>query len=385
MDKLKSDAVKTLLLAAGSGCVGIVLIWNLYNSSKNKKIHRVVVSSNAKINSLGFRKESFNKTIISPTIPSDIRKNISLSFPKDYKSSWVYYIDGMCWLAPWMGVFILTFYHQHRYSVNYYKTGDTWNRIKLLALSPIFGWSMCGIIFTGHDALHETFAPKSIWIGDKINKITAFICMDSMIFSSFTWNKQHAIHHKNVNIDGFDDMYIRGNNFVTEQLWVGSLVPRYWFYDLKELLNINSLNMYKVGCKFQIIIASYFRFYYLYYKCFNDFDPVFVLSNVIWLLICFNYIGLLSHSIPVRSKGQTDDYFILAMRETWDIFPKSGFMNFLHCGIGAHCSHHIFPYIPRSLFSITHDKLKELCPKEYRVIDTWTDELWLFWNRRTEM
>ena len=179
-------------------------------------------------------------------------------------------------------------------------------------------------------------------------------------------------------------MMIRGSDPVEEQFWSLGMVVNYWMWDFEELCLNWKLSGVVLFRKIKIITGSCFRFYYLYYK-FTNGDPYLLASNFIVMAIMINYIGFLSHSIPVTSKGKTDDYFIWAMRETWDIFPQSPFMNFLHCGNGGHASHHVFPYLPRSLYGTASEVLEKYCGDEYRKIDTIQDELWLFWNRRSEM
>ena len=179
-------------------------------------------------------------------------------------------------------------------------------------------------------------------------------------------------------------MNIRGTDILEEQLWSASLVPKYWLHDLNELCFNWQFQQRVLFRKVTILSGAYFRFYYLFYT-FTNGDPSLLCSNAVWLALCMNYIGFLAHSVPVTSKGKTDDYWIWAMRETWDIFPRSGFMNFLHCGNGGHCSHHMFPYLPRSLFWKTAEILEKYCKDEYREIDSIKDELWLLWNRHSEM
>ena len=253
-----------------------------------------------------------------------------------------------------------------------------------MLLSPIWAWSFTGIALTGHDSIHGTFAPKETKLGNLINEITPFITMDCFIWSSWIWNKRHLMHHKNVNIEGVDDMNIRGTDILEEQLWSASLVAKYWWYDFKELCFNWDLEQNILLRKLKIVGGAYFRFYYVFYRFING-DPSVLFSNAVCLAFCMNYIGFLSHALPVTSKGKTNNYWIWAMRETWDIFPRSGLMNFLHCGNGGHCSHHMFPYLPRSLFWKTADVLDKHCKDEYREITTIKDELWLFWNRHSEM
>ena len=184
----------------------------LYTASKvnekyrGRNIKKKVIAdgstTKSKLNQFGFAGATYDDETDTPVIHSSIRKQMLAAFPKDYKTSWKYYTQGFSWLFGYASVYAATAFCQYKLSVQYSKDHNVMNRVKMSLLSPLYAWAFVGVGLTGHDAVHGTFAPKGTRLGQIVNSVTPFFTLDMIIFSSWIWNKQHTMHHKNINVEG---------------------------------------------------------------------------------------------------------------------------------------------------------------------------------------
>lgn len=224
--------------------------------------------------------------------------------------------------------------------------GETRPALVLLE-SAMFGWSWFALLMVGHDAMHRAFAPWQ-WVND----VVAFVTLDCVLFSRASWFQgHHAIHHARSHSKE-DEMYLRGDS-LAEDMWnLLRMVLGYLRSDFSRLIRR------PVWHEWLGMTARVALFWALL--------PLALLPAIGFLLLFGNYLGLLSHSLPVDRRS--DDQVVRQLRSTWDLFPASFVASLLTGGLNAHATHHVFPALPRGAQSWGAQVLREEAGAEYCAV-----------------
>jgi fatty acid desaturase len=107
--------------------------------------------------------------------------------------------------------------------------------------------------------------------------------------------------------------------------------------------------------------------------------PFALVPAVLFLLVFGNYLGLLSHSLPVNRSS--DDPVIRQLRTTWDLYPESFVASLLAGGLNAHATHHVYPSLPRGAQKLGARILREEAGEEYRCVRSLSG-LWTLYRLR---
>jgi len=108
--------------------------------------------------------------------------------------------------------------------------------------------------------------------------------------------------------------------------------------------------------------------------------PLALLPAIVSLLLCGNYLGLLSHALPV-GRGTTDPV-LRQLRTTWDLYPGSFVASLVTGGLNAHATHHVYPTLPRGAQPMGTRILRDEAGMEHRCVDTLSGLWTLFRLRR---
>lgn len=96
--------------------------------------------------------------------------------------------------------------------------------------------------------------------------------------------------------------------------------------------------------------------------------PFALVPAILSLLFFGNYLGLLSHSLPVDRRSV--DPVIRQLRTTWDLYPESFLAALLTGGLNAHVTHHVYPSLPRGAQKWGARVLREEGGSEYRCVQS---------------
>lgn len=226
--------------------------------------------------------------------------------------------------------------------------GETRPLLVLLE-SAVFGWSWFALLMVGHDAMHRAFAPWQ-WVND----LVAFVTLDCVLFSRASWFQgHHAIHHARPHSQE-DEMYLRGDS-LAEDMWnLLRMVLGYLRSDVTRLVRRPVWHEW-LGMAVRIALLS-------------SLLPLALLPAIVFLLFFGNYLGLLSHSLPVDRRS--DDQVVRQLRSTWDLYPESFLASLLAGGLNAHATHHVFPALPRGAQRWGAQVLREEAGREYRSVQS---------------
>lgn len=226
--------------------------------------------------------------------------------------------------------------------------------------SIAFGWAWFALLMVGHDAMHRAFAPWR-WV----NGLVAFLTLDCLLFSRAAWlHGHHVIHHARPH-SREDQMYLRGNSFVGDMWNLLRMVLSYLGSDVTRLFAHPTWHEW-LGMGVRIGLLAMLL-------------PFALFPAVFFLLLFGNYLGLLSHSLPVQRRS--DDLVIRQLRSTWDLYPESFIASLLTGGLNAHATHHVYPALPRGAQARGAGVLREEAGDEYRCIRSLTG-LWTLFRLR---
>ncbi|MEO8039802.1 MAG: fatty acid desaturase [Betaproteobacteria bacterium] len=212
-----------------------------------------------------------------------------------------------------------------------------------------FGWSWFTLLMVGHDAMHRAFAPWQ-WV----NETVAFFTLDCLLFSRAAWFQgHHVIHHARPHSEE-DMMYLRGNSVPVDMWNLLRMVLDYLAADFIRLVRRPVWHEW-LGMAIRIGV-------------FVALMPFALVPAVLFLLFFGNYLGLLSHSLPVN--GRSEDPVIRQLRTTWDLFPDSFLASLVTGGLNAHVTHHVYPTLPRGAQKWGSRVLREEVGGEYRCIQS---------------
>jgi fatty acid desaturase len=237
--------------------------------------------------------------------------------------------------------------------------GETRPALVLLE-SAVFGWSWFALLMVGHDAMHRAFAPWQ-WVND----LVAFVTLDCVLFSRASWFQgHHAIHHARPHSKE-DEMYLRGDS-LAEDMW--NLLRMVLGYLRSDIARLVQRPVWHEWLGMVVRIAL-----------FAALLPLALLPAIVFLLFFGNYLGLLSHSLPVDRRS--DDQVVRQLRSTWDLYPESFLASLLAGGLNAHATHHVFPALPRGAQSWGAQVLREEAGREYRSVQS-LGGLWTLFRLR---
>ncbi len=226
--------------------------------------------------------------------------------------------------------------------------GETRPALVLLE-SAVFGWSWFALLMVGHDAMHRAFAPWQ-WV----NELVAFLTLDCVLFGRASWLQgHHVIHHARPHSKE-DEMYLRGDS-LAEDMWnLLRMVLGYLRSDVSRLIQRPLWHEWLgMGVRIGLFWALL---------------PLALLPAIVFLLFFGNYLGLLSHSLPVDRRSA--DQVVRQLRSTWDLYPESFVASFLTGGLNAHATHHVFPSLPRGAQKWGAQVLREEAGREYRCVQS---------------
>lgn len=230
----------------------------------------------------------------------------------------------------------------------------------VLIESAVFGWSWFALLMVGHDAMHRAFAPWQ-WVND----VVAFVTLDCVLFSRASWFQgHHAIHHARPHSKE-DEMYLRGDS-LAEDMW--NLLRMVLGYLRSDLARLVQRPVWHEWLGMLVRIAL-----------FATLLPLALLPAIVFLLFFGNYLGLLSHSLPVDRRS--DDQVVRQLRSTWDLYPESFLASLLAGGLNAHATHHVFPALPRGAQRWGAQVLREEAGREYRSVQS-LGGLWTLFRLR---
>jgi fatty acid desaturase len=226
--------------------------------------------------------------------------------------------------------------------------GETRPGLVLLE-SAVFGWSWFALLMVGHDAMHRAFAPWQ-WV----NEFVAFVTLDCVLFSRGSWFQgHHVIHHARPHSKE-DEMYLRGDS-LAEDMW--NLLRMVLGYLRSDFSRLVERPVWHEWLGMAIRIGLFWALL-----------PLALLPAILFLLFFGNYLGLLSHSLPVDRRS--DDQVVRQLRSTWDLYPESFLASLLTGGLNAHATHHVFPALPRGAQRWGAQVLREEAGREYRSVQS---------------
>ena len=232
--------------------------------------------------------------------------------------------------------------------------------LPVLLLSMTFGWAWFCLLMIGHDAMHQAFVPTR-WLNDAV----AFLTLDCLLFSRASWLRGHHVVHHAHPYSKEDRMYLRGDS-VAADLWnLLVMVLIYIAWDVARLLKRPTWHEW-LGMAARVTLLW-------------SLTPLALLPAILFLLLCGNYLGLLSHALPVGRR--TADPVLRQLRTTWDLYPGSFLASLVTGGLNAHATHHVYPSLPRGAQPLGSRILLEEAGVEYRCVDTLSG-LWTLFRLR---
>lgn len=238
--------------------------------------------------------------------------------------------------------------------------GET-RALPLLLLSMALGWSWFCLLMVGHDAMHQAFFAQR-WP----NGVVAFLTLDCLLFSRSSWTYGHNVVHHGRPYSREDRMYLRGGSVAGDMWNLLVMVLLYISWDVARLFQRPTWHEW---------VGMAVRVTWLW-----SLLPLALLPAILFLLLCGNYLGLLSHAIPVRRR-ETDPV-LRQLRTTWDLFPGSFVAALVMGGLNAHATHHVYPSLPRGAQPLGARILTEEAGAQYRRVDTLAGLWTLFRLRR---
>jgi fatty acid desaturase len=233
--------------------------------------------------------------------------------------------------------------------------------VPVILLSMAFGWAWFALLMVGHDAMHRAFAP-SRWV----NQVVAFLTLDCLLFSRASWLYGHHVIHHAQPYSKEDRMYLQSDS-VAGDLWnLFVMVLTYIASDVTRLFRRPTWHEWLgMGVRVTLLWSLL---------------PLALLPAILFLLLFGNYLGLLSHALPVGRR--TADPVLRQLRTTWDLYPGSFIASLLTGGLNAHATHHVYPSLPRGAQLLGTRVLREEAGAEYRCVDTLAGLWTLFRLRR---
>jgi fatty acid desaturase len=232
--------------------------------------------------------------------------------------------------------------------------------VPVILLSMAFGWAWFALLMVGHDAMHRAFAP-SRWV----NEVVAFLTLDCLLFSRASWLYGHHVIHHARPFSKEDRMYLQSDS-VAGDLWnLLVMVLSYIASDVTRLFQRPTWHEW-LGMSVRVILLW-------------SLMPLAFLPAILFLLLFGNYLGLLSHALPVGRR--TTDPVLRQLRTTWDLYPGSFIASLVTGGLNAHATHHVYPSLPRGAQPLGTRILREEAGVEYRCVDT-LGGLWTLFRLR---
>ncbi len=232
--------------------------------------------------------------------------------------------------------------------------------LPVLLLSIAFGLAWFCLLMLGHDAMHNAFVP---W--RRLNQLIAFLTLDCLLFGRASWLYGHQVVHHSRPYSEEDKMYLSGNSILADVWNLLTMVLTYLAWDVKRLFFRPTWHEWG-GMAVRLML--------LY-----SLTPLALLPAILCLLLFGNYLGLMSHSLPVSR--HTEDTALRQLRTTWDLYPGSFLASLLTGGLNAHATHHVYPSLPRGAQSLGARILREEAAAEYRCVDTFAG-LWTLFRLR---
>jgi fatty acid desaturase len=233
--------------------------------------------------------------------------------------------------------------------------------VAVMLLSMVFGWAWFCLLMVGHDAMHGAFFPWR-WA----NQVVAFLTLDCLLFSRASWLYGHHVIHHARPFSKEDRMYLQGNS-VADDVWnLLVMVLSYLAADVTRLVQRPTWHEW-LGMGVRVALLW-------------SLTPLALLPAILFLLLFGNYLGLLSHALPVGHR--TTDPVLRQLRTTWDLYPGSFIASLVTGGLNAHATHHVYPALPRGAQPLGTRVLREEAGAEYRCVDTLAGLWTLFRLRR---
>jgi len=233
--------------------------------------------------------------------------------------------------------------------------------VAVLGYSLVFGWAWFCLLMVGHDAMHQAFFPNR-----RLNQAIGFLTLDCLLFSRASWIHGHNVVHHGRPYSAEDGMYLRGDS-IAGDLWnLLKMVLTYIAWDVARLFERPTWHEW-LGMAVRLALLWALL-------------PLAILPAILFLLLCGNYLGLLSHALPVGRS--TRDPVLRQLRTTWDLYPESFFASLLTGGLNAHATHHVYPSLPRGAQPDGSRILREEAGAEHRSVDTLAGIWTLFRLRR---
>lgn len=278
-----------------------------------------------------------------------LRERIRQRQPRDL--GWSAYVSGWVQAAIQLAVFAGSLWLLQ---------GET-RPVPVLLLCLAFGWAWFCLLMVGHDAMHQAFVSSR-----RLNQVVAFLALDCLLFSRASWLQGHNVIHHGRPFSKEDRMYLRGDSVLADMWNLLVMVLTYLAWDVRRLVTRPAWHEW-LGMAVRLTL-------------FWALLPVVLLPAILFLLLCGNYLGLLSHALPV-GRG-TADPVLRQLRATWDLYPGSFVMSLLTGGLNAHATHHVYPTLPRGAQARGMQILRELAGAEYRRVETLAGLWTLFRLRR---
>jgi len=232
--------------------------------------------------------------------------------------------------------------------------------VPVLLLSIAFGWAWFCLLMVGHDASHNAFVPSR-----PINQVVAFLTLDCLLFSRASWLQGHHVIHHSRPFSKEDRMYLSASSVAGDMWNLLGMVLTYVAWDVKRLFQQPTWHEW-LGMTVRLILLWLLM-------------PLALVPAILFLLLFGNYLGLLSHSLPVARR--TADPVLRQLRTTWDLYPGSFMASLLTGGLNAHATHHVYPSLPRGAQALVTRILSEEAGAEYRRVHTLAG-LWTLFRLR---
>jgi fatty acid desaturase len=232
--------------------------------------------------------------------------------------------------------------------------------VPVLLLSVAFGWAWFCLLMIGHDASHNAFVPWR-WI----NQVIAFLTLDCLLFSRASWLYGHHVIHHSRPFSKEDRMYLSATSVAGDMWNLLGMVLTYVVWDVKRLVQRPTWYEW-LGMTVRVTLLWLLA-------------PLALVPAIVFLLLFGNYLGLLSHSLPVARR--TVDPVLRQLRTTWDLYPGSFIASLLTGGLNAHATHHVYPSLPRGAQPLATRILLEEAGAEYRRVRTLAG-LWTLFRLR---
>jgi fatty acid desaturase len=195
--------------------------------------------------------------------------------------------------------------------------------------------------------------------------LVAFLALDCLLFGRASWLRGHHVVHHAQPYSQEDMMYLRGNSFAGD-IW--NLLRMVLSYIEKDCVRLLTRPLWHEWLGMGVRVALFWALV-----------PFALLPAIFFLLVFGNYLGLLSHSLPVNRSS--DDPVIRQLRTTWDLYPESFIASLLAGGLNAHATHHVYPSLPRGAQKLGAGILREEAGDEYRCVQSLSG-LWTLFRLR---